>query len=321
LGIETRVRPTVLVLDPLHDDAIRRLRGLFDVTVRLRPLPSDLLALIADVDVVVVRSGVRLPEEAFAAATRLKVIARAGAGVDNIDLDAARRFGVVVFNVPGGSAGAVAELTYGLLLAVMRRIALADRQIRAGVWNKPKLAGAELAGKTLGIIGYGNIGSRIGRIASGFSLRVLATVGHPSPERQARLTAVGVTSTDLDTLLRESDAVCVAVPLTDATRGLIGKDELVAMKRTAYLVNVSRGGVVDEDALLAALCDGELAGAGLDVHLSEGSGPNPFAELDNVVLTPHIGAMSTDAQRAIGDVVVDSIVAALAGASVPNRVC
>jgi D-3-phosphoglycerate dehydrogenase len=316
-----RTRPSVLVLDPLHEDALDRLRARFDVRVRLQPHPDELLTLVSDVDVVVVRSGVRLPAEAFAAAGRLKVVARAGAGVDNIDLEAAGRHGVVVFNVPGGSAGAVAELTYGLLLSVMRRIALADRQIRTGVWNKPALAGAELSGKTLGVVGYGNIGSRVGRIAAGFDLRILAAVGHPSPARAAEFAAAGVTLTDLGALLRESDVVCVSAPLTETTHGLIGKDEIAEMKPTAFLVNVSRGGVVDEEALLAALLDGGLAGAGLDVHLREGSGPNPFASLDNVVLTPHIGAMSTDAQRAIGETVVDNIVAALAGGPVANRVC
>ena len=314
-------RPTVLILDPLHEDAIERLSERFSVTVRLQPPPAELVTLVRDATVIVLRSGVRLPADVFAAAGRLKVVARAGAGVDNIDLTAARRHDVVVFNVPGGSAGAVAELAYGLLLAAMRQIALADRQVRNGVWDKAALAGAELSGKTLGIVGLGAIGSRISRIASGFSLRVLATVGRPSPSRAADLATGGVTLTDLRMLLHTSDVVCVAVPLSATTRGLIGRDELASMKSTAYLVNVSRGGVVDEDALLAALRAGDLAGAGLDVHASEGGGVHAFAHMDNVVLTPHIGAMSVDAQRAIGDVVADSIVAALAGDPVANRVC
>jgi D-3-phosphoglycerate dehydrogenase / 2-oxoglutarate reductase len=313
-------RPRVLVLDPIHSDAIDRMRDRFDVVVRLQPPPGELLDLVSDVDVIVLRSGVRLPAEVFARARRLKVVARAGSGVDNIDQDAARRAGVVVFNVPGGSAGAVAELALGLMINVMRRISLADRQIRTDLWNKPALAGDELATKTLGIIGFGNIGSRIARLASGFSLRVLAAVRHYSEARRIELADRGVELTDLPRLLAESDVICVVVPLTGDTRGMIGETELKAMRPSAYLVNVSRGGVVDEHALLAALQDRTIAGAGLDVHMREGE-PSPLTGLDNVVLTPHIGAMSADAQRAIGDVVVDSIVRALNGGTVPNRVC
>ncbi|MEV7551541.1 NAD(P)-dependent oxidoreductase [Amycolatopsis sp. NPDC089917] len=308
------------MLDPLEEDALARLSGRFDVTVRVKPSTAELLSLVRTVSVIVLRSGVQLSDEVFAAAPRLRVVARAGAGVDNIDIAAARRRNVVVFNVPGGSAGAVAELAFGLLLAVMRRITLADRQIRAGVWDKPALVGSELSGKTLGVVGFGNIGSRIGRIAAGFSLRMLTTVERPSAARVAALAADAAVLTDLHTLLRESDAVCVAVPLTEATRGLIGSAELTAMRSTAFLVNVSRSGVVNETALLSALRDGGIAGAGLDVH-NEECGNSPFAHLDNVVLTPHIGAMSSDAQRAIGATVVESVTAALAGAPVANRLC
>lgn len=319
-GSAERVKPKVLVLDPIHPEAIDRMRATYDVAIRLQPPPDDLLDLVSDVDVIVLRSGVRLPAEVFERANRLKVVARAGSGVDNVDQDAARRAGVQVFNVPGGSAGAVAELAIGLMLGVMRHIPLADRQVRADMWNKPALAGAELSGKTLGIMGFGNIGSRIARIASGFSLRVLATAEHLSESRRIELADRNVELVGLSRLLEESDVVCVAVPLTGKTRAMIGMAELRAMKPTAYLVNVSRGGVVDERALLPALRDGVLAGAALDVHVGEGTA-SPLSQLDNVVLTPHIGAMSTDAQRAIGHAVVDSVSVALEGGSVPDRVC
>jgi D-3-phosphoglycerate dehydrogenase len=315
-----RARPKVLVLDPIHAEAVDRMRAGFDVVVHLQPPPDVLLDLVSDVDVVVLRSGARLPAEVFERARSLKLVARAGSGVDNIDLDAARRAGVQVFNVPGGSAGAVAELAIGLMLSVMRRISLADRQVRADVWNKAALEGDELAGKTLGVVGFGNIGSRIARIASGFSPRILATAEHLSESRRIELADRGVDLVALPRLLEESDVVCVVVPLTGRTRSMIGTAELKAMKPGAYLVNISRGGVVDETALLTALRDGVIRGAALDVHVSEGT-TSPLAELDNVVLTPHIGAMSADAQRAIGHVVVDSVVLALAGGAVPNRVC
>lgn len=315
-----RARPKVLVLDPIHAEAVDRMRADFDVVVHLQPPPDVLLGLVSDVDVVVLRSGARLPAEVFEHARSLKLVARAGSGVDNIDLDAARRAGVQVFNVPGGSAGAVAELAIGLTLSVMRRISLADRQVRADVWNKAALEGDELAGKTLGVVGFGNIGSRIARIASGFSPRILATAEHHSESRRIELADRGVELVGLPRLLEESDVVCVVVPLTARTRAMIGMAELKAMKPGAYLVNISRGGVVDETALLAALRDGVIRGAALDVHVSEGA-TSPLAELDNVVLTPHIGAMSADAQRAIGHTVVESVVLALSGGVVPNRVC
>ncbi|MBM7814461.1 hydroxyacid dehydrogenase [Saccharothrix algeriensis] len=308
------------MLDPIHAEAVDRMRADFDVVIRLQPPPDLLPDLVSDVDAVVLRSGARLPAEVFERARRLKVVARAGSGVDNIDQDAARRAGVQVFNVPGGSAGAVAELAIGLALNVMRRISLADRQVRADVWNKHALEGDGLAGKTLGIIGFGNIGSRIARIASGFSPRILATARRLSESRRTELADRGVELVDLPRLLADSDVVCAAVPLTDRTRSMIGAAQLGAMKPTAYLVNVSRGGVVDETALLAALRGGVIRGAALDVHVDEGS-TSPLTRLDNVVLTPHIGAMSADAQRAIGHVVVDSLVLALDGGDVPNRVC
>ncbi|MBB5159500.1 hydroxyacid dehydrogenase [Saccharopolyspora phatthalungensis] len=321
-GDRTTGRPParVLLVDPIHDDAIARMRRTWDVVVRLRPSADELLRLVSDIDVIVVRSGVRLPATVFEHAPNLKVVARAGSGTDNIDLDAARRAGVVVFNVPGQSATAVAELTVGLLLAVTRKIALADRQVRANVWNKPALEGVELTGKTLGIVGFGAIGSRIARIAGGFSQRVLTAVDRVIESRRDDLAARGAELVDLGTLLAESDFVCVAVPLNDRTRGLIGAAELRAMKRSAYLVNISRGAVIDESALHTALRDGVIAGAALDVHSKEGQ-HSGLAELDNVVLTPHIGAMSADAQRVIGDVVVDSVTAALDGRAVANRVC
>lgn len=313
-------RPRVLVLDPLHDDALADLRAAVDVVVCLKVDPAELPELVSGFDGVVVRSGVRLPAAVFERARRLRVVVRAGAGTDNIDLEAARRAGVQVGTVPGVSGGAVAELAIGLTLAVTRKIALADRQVRADLWCKPQLAGPQLAGRTMGLVGYGNIGSRVAEIASAFGMRVVASVSRDTAVRRAELAGHGVTLAPLGQLLAQADVVCVAVPLTAPTRGLIGVAELAAMKPSAYLVNVSRGGVVDEDALVAALRAGTVAGAALDVHLREGE-PSPFAGFDNVVLTPHIGAMSVDAQRAVGQRAVQSILAALNGDPVTARVC
>lgn len=310
----------ILVLDPIDAHALDRLRDTFEVVVRLQPGRKELIGLVGDADAIVLRSGARLSAEVLSAARRLRVVARAGSGTDNIDLAAAREAGVRVFNVPGASAEAVAELALGLTLALTRKIALADRQVRAGVWDKPALAGPQLAGRTLGVVGYGGIGSRVAALAQGFSMRTLAAAEHGGEERRRALARQGTRLVELPVLLRESDVVCLAVPLTARTRHLIAAPELHAMRRSAYLVNVSRGGVVDEDALAAALRDGTIAGAALDVFTQEGDA-GALAALDNVVLTPHIGAMSVDVQRLIGDIVADSIITALDGGAVANQLC
>ena len=310
----------IIVLDPLDAGALARLGEHHEVIARLRPAGTALLAAVRDADVLVVRSGVVLGREVIEAAGRLRLIARAGVGTDNIDLAAARDAGVVVCNVPGVSANAVAEFAFGLLLTAGRHIALADRQVRAGVWNKAVLAGMELRGKTLGLIGVGAIGSRIAELARAFDMRVLGSVSDAGAERRAAFGGRGVELTGVDDLLVRSDAVSVQVPLTPRTRGLLNATRLARMRSSAFLINVSRAGVVVDDDLFAALLDGTIAGAGLDVLAVEGGTPR-FAELDNVVLTPHIGAMSRDGQRRIGELVVDAITAWSRGEDVPNRVC
>jgi D-3-phosphoglycerate dehydrogenase len=302
----------VLVVDPIHHDARRRLAGMFDVTERMQPGEHELRELLAGHEVLVLRSGVRVTAETIAATGSLKVIARGGVGLDNIDTLAAARHGVRVFNAPGSSARAVAELAFGLMLAVARKIALADRQLRANQWRKSELTGSQLLGKTLAVIGLGAIGRQVAVIGRGFGMTVIGSVSAPTEQRRRALAAEGIELTTTPAALARADIAVVAVPLTDRTRGSIGAAELAAMKPGACLVNVSRGGVVSEAALHAALRDGPLAGAALDVHAAERR-PSPFAGLDNVVLTPHIGAMTDEAQRDIGDRLVEGIVAALAG--------
>ncbi|MEV0191679.1 amino acid adenylation domain-containing protein [Kitasatospora purpeofusca] len=311
-------RTRVLVLDPIDPGALDELRRRYDVTVALRPPVDELLRLVRDQEVVVLRSGVRLDAAVIAAAGRLKVIARAGSGIDNIDVGAARAAGVTVFNIPAVSAPAVAELALGLMLTVGRHLALADRQVRSGIWNKAALSGVELGGKTLGLVGYGRIGSRIAALGRALGMRVLVDVARPDDDRRHELERLDYELAPLKTLLPAADVVCLAVPLTDRTHHLIDAAALAAMKPTALLVNVSRGLVVDEAALYEALAEGRIAGAGLDVVAEEGR-PNRLHELDNVVITPHIGAMSVDSQVRIGRILVDSVAAALAGREVPNQ--
>jgi D-3-phosphoglycerate dehydrogenase len=310
----------VVVVDTIDERALRELRECYDVTVRLRPSQPELLQLVADAEVIVLRSGVRITADVIRAAPALKLIARAGSGLDNIDLAAARAADVQVFNVPGQSANAVAELAIGLLLASARHIALGDARLRRGTAEKASLIGSELRERTLGMIGLGAIGSRIAHLAGAFEMRVVGCVARPTAERRRRLAERGIELVELAELLRRANFVCVAVPLTTATRALIGKSELRAMKPEAHLVNVSRAGVIDEDALAWALASGAIAGAALDVPADERDA-SYLRAVDQVVLTPHIGAMTTDAQRRIGDLLTAAIAVGLRGEPVATRVC
>jgi D-3-phosphoglycerate dehydrogenase len=311
-------RRRILIVDPIHEAATAELTRLFDVCTHLQPTENELTRMIGGAHVIVLRSGVQLTAPVIAAAKELKIIARAGVGVDNINLDEARRAGIIVFNVPSASANAVAEFAIGLIIAVTRHIPLADAELRKNRWKKAELAGMELRGRTLGLIGFGSIGSRIAALGCAFGMNVLATVNHPHLHRCVKLQAIQLV--DLPRLLEESDVVCLAIPLNDSTRQLIGHDQLALMKPGAYLINLSRGEVVNERDLYRGLCRGQIAGAALDVTAEEGIGTD-LARLKNVVLTPHIAAMTTTSQERIGEIVVSSIVAGLNGERVENQVC
>jgi phosphoglycerate dehydrogenase-like enzyme len=310
----------VLVVDPIHPQALAQLGRRHDVTVDLRPLASRLLRLVADTEVLVLRSGVRVTAEVIAAAPALRLIARAGSGLDNIDVDAARAAKVQVFNIPGESSNAVAELALGLMLASARRIVLADLQLRYGTAEKAWLVGEELHSRTLGLIGLGAIGRRIAQLAAAFQMRILATVGTPSDARRRALADGGIELVDLERLLTASDFVCLAVPLTAATHHLLGRSQLAAMREDAHIVNVSRAGVVDEQALIDALRRGTIAGAATDV-LGDERDARHLADVDRLVMTPHIGAMTSRAQRRIGELLIDAIDAGLRGEPIATRVC
>jgi len=313
-------RARILIVDPLHPAAIKKLGERFEVILKRCSSETDLQTAIRDVDVLIMRSGVQLTGPAIAAADRLKLVARAGVGVDNIDVAAARSAGVRVFNVPAQSSDSVAEFTIGLVLAAMRRIPLASAQVKRNEWRKPELVGHDLRHATIGVVGLGAIGSLVAELARSFGMRVLATVGRPTSHRRRQLDREGIELVDLRELLGRSTVVCVVAPLNESTRGLIAAEELALMAERSYLVNVSRGGIVDEDDLYDALENGKLAGAALDVVVAEGR-PNRLAELDNVILTPHIGAMTEQAQERIGEIVVESIITSLDGGTVANEIC
>lgn len=311
----------VLVASPLDDGAIRALRDSHEVVVEPNPGPERFRELARDREVIVVRSGAVVSGAVMSAADGLRIVVRAGAGLDNIDLAHARSTGVRVVRVNGMSAPPVAEMTFALALALARKVLPADRMLRAGHWPKAELGGPLLRGKTWGVVGAGNIGSLVGEMAAAWGMRVLGSVAHPSPTVAAALARQGITLADNDRVLTEADVVSLHVPLDASTHHLVDGAALDRMRPGALLVNMARGGVVDEKSLSEALSSpGGIGGAALDVHETEGEGVvSPLAELDNVVLTPHIGAMALDSQRLIGERVVQ-LVSAFEGGRLEGEV-
>jgi D-3-phosphoglycerate dehydrogenase / 2-oxoglutarate reductase len=296
----------ILLASSIDPGTVALLERSYDVSRAATSDPCGLTGAVVGQEIVVMRSGVQLTADVLAAADCLRLVVRAGSGLDNIDLDQARRRHIRVVRIPGMSAPPVAEFTFALLLTLARKVALADRLLRDGHWPKPELGGLLLHGKTLGVIGAGNVGALVGQMGAAWGMRVLGTVSAPDGRVATNLLSRGITLVDNDELLAESDFVSLHVPLDETTWHLIGPVQLEQMKADSLLVNMARGGVVDEAALYRALTSGHLAGAALDVHEREGEGTiSPFAELDNVVLTPHIGAMALDSQRLIGARVVE----------------
>ncbi|MFN8581680.1 MAG: hydroxyacid dehydrogenase [Gemmatimonadaceae bacterium] len=289
----------VLVADAISLDGLAPLKN--DARFELISKPglkgAELADAIADADAVLVRSATRITRESLTKATHLKAIGRAGVGVDTIDVDAATEKGIPVLIAPGGNTISAAELTMALLLSLARKVPAADRSMRAGEWDKKSFSGIELYGKTLGLVGAGRIGSQVAKRARAFGMTVVIYDPFIDKDRARELDAEAGT---LDAVLKRGDVISVHVPLTDATRGLIGAAQFASMKRSALVLNVARGGVVDETALLAALQNKTIAGAALDVFEAEPlPGDHPFRSLPNVVLTPHLGASTSEAQEKV----------------------
>jgi D-3-phosphoglycerate dehydrogenase len=302
-------RPVVVVADPIDRAGLSVLAERAELLYR-EESSQELAELLRGADALLVRSETKVTAELLASAKQLKVIGRAGAGVDNIDLDAATRRGIVVVNAPGGNTFAAAEHTLALLLAAARRVAPADASLKRGEWRRPEFLGVEMRGKVLGLIGLGRVGAEVARRGQAFDLRVLAYDPYVSAELAGRL---GVETTDLKTLLQQADFVSLHTPLTEHTRGLIGEKEFGLMKPTAILVNCARGGLVDEPALLAALEADRLAGAALDVFEKEPAGDNPLAGHPKVVATPHLGASTVEAQTSVASQVAEQVAQVLDG--------
>jgi len=301
----------VLVCDPIAEDGVKALEEFgAQVDVRLGMSPEELISVIGEYDAVVVRSETKITAEAIAAAKRLQIIGRAGIGVDNIEVDAATERGILVLNAPTGNIISAAEHTIALMLALARNVPQANASLKGGKWDRKRFMGVELQGKTLGIIGLGQVGSEVARRARGLEMQV---VGYDPflPEERARV--LGVKVTPLEDLLGQSDFISVHTTLTEGTRGLIGAEQLAMMKPTVRIINTARGGIIDEEALYRAVEEGRIAGAAVDVFVHEPAVGNKLAESDRIVVTPHLGAATAEAQERVAVDVAEQIIAYLKG--------
>jgi D-3-phosphoglycerate dehydrogenase len=312
----------VLVADELSPQGIETLRRATGLTVdvKLGLKPQELKAILGEYQGLAIRSATKVTADILEAARDLKVIGRAGVGVDNIDVEAATKKNVIVMNTPGGNSMAVAELTLAMLLALPRQLVQAASSTRSGKWEKKRFAtGHELFQKTVGILGLGNIGSLVAQRCLAFGMTVL--VYDPHPSEAARKLGLSVQFVSLQELLRRADFLTVHVPANETTRNLVGASLFSQMKRGAYLVNCARGGIVDESALVTALKDGTLAGAAMDVFSTEPVPPDhPLLALENFLATPHLGASTEEGQLACANQLAEQLVEFLQRGVVRNAV-
>ena len=300
----------ILVAEAIAPEGVAALEARHSVDVRTGLSPDELRGIVGAYEALIVRSGVDVDAGLIAAGTNLQVIGRAGVGVDNVDLDAATRAGITVVNAPTGNTIAAAEHTMALLLALARRVPAADASLRRGEWSRSKLQGVQLGGRTLGIIGLGKIGMAVAERARGLGMTLLGSDPFVTAE-QASLRGVELVS--IEALLERSDAVTVHVPLARGTTGLIDAKAIARMKPGAFVLNVARGGIVDEAALAKALAEGRIAGAGIDVFVDEPPSGSPLLDAPNTVLTPHLGASTAEAQVAVAEEIAEQVLDVLDG--------
>ncbi len=309
----------VLVADDLSAEGVEILRkaGLH-VDVRVGMKPEELEAIVGDYDAIAVRSATKVTAKVLEKATRLRVVGRAGVGVDNVDLEAATRRGVVVMNTPGGSSVTVAELAMAMMLALSRPIAQATASIKSGKWEKKRFQGHELSGKTLGVVGIGNIGSVVVDRARAMKMGVVAFDPFVSQEAAAQM---GVELVPLEQIWKRADVISLHVPITEKTRNVVNAATIAQMKKGVLIVNCARGGLVDEKALADALASGHVGGAALDVFEKEPVAPdNPLLQLENFICTPHLGASTEEAQAAVAVAIAEQLAAFLTRGEVKNAV-
>ncbi len=301
----------VLVSDPLPEEKLTALKQVAEVDFRFGLSQEELIGVIPEYDALIVRSGTKVTPEVLKAGKRLKVVGRAGVGVDNIDIPTATSLGIVVANAPTGNIVAAAEHTIGLMFALARNIPQAYVSLRGGEWKRSRFVGKELRHKVLGTVGLGRVATEVARRAQGLEMDVVAYDPYISAEQAERL---GVELVSLDELLSQADFVTVHVPLTESTRGLIGREAFRKMRPTAFVLNVARGGVVDEEALIEALDEGLIAGAAIDVFSQEPPPPdNPLLKHPKVVVTPHLGGSTVEAQEQVARDVAEQVLSVLQG--------
>ena len=304
------IMPKVLVCDAIAETGLDILRPTLEVDVRLGLTEDELVAIAPDYDAMMVRSATKITRRVLEAASKLQIVGRAGVGVDNIDVPAATERGVIVVNSPAGNTVAVAELTLGMMISLVRKLIPAHNSVVAGEWKRSKFLGTELYGKTLGIVGVGKIGVEVARRAQSFGMTVIGYDPFLSSNRAAQL---GIDPLELAEVWKRADFITLHTPLTPETRHMVGEKVLAQMKPNAILLNCARGGIIDETALYNALKNGQIGGAGLDVYEVEPPRDSPLRELDNVLLTPHLGASTEEAQTEVALDVARQIVDVLGG--------
>ena len=308
---------TILVASPIDPTALARLGDHNRLIEAWDADPEQLRRLIRDCHAIIFRSGVSITADLMAEAPNLALVIRGGSGMDNLDLDYVTDNQIELVRVPGPGARAVAEMSFALMLGLARQVLFADARWRQGDWVKHQVEGHLLAGKTLGVIGAGNIGGVVGEMGAAWGMRVLGCVDKPNAERKVEYMQRGIDLTDFPAVLEQADFLSIHLPLNDDTRNLIGTEQIRSMKQGSFLINLARGGIVDEAALRDALLDGYIRGAALDVHADEGKGKiSPLAELENVILTPHIGATTIDTQKMIGETIVETVDSYLTGTKI-----
>jgi len=305
----------ILISDKLPDVAVKILTSDPGVEVDNKPglSPDELKSIIGGYDGIIIRSGNKLTADILDRAARMKVIARAGVGVDNVDVKAASRKGIIVMNTPGGNTTSTAEHTFAMILALARSIPRACSSLKGGEWDRKSFVGTQLSGKTIGIIGLGRIGMEVAKRSLAFEMTVIGFDPYVSPEKAAQ---VGIELVGLDAIWERADFITVHTPMTDETRGLIGAKEFAKMKKGVRIINCARGGIVDEDALADALAAGKVAGAALDVYSSEPPTNRRLVEMPQVVATPHLGASTEEAQITVATDAARQLLDALMGRGV-----
>ena len=303
---------SVLICDQINPtlNEILEKNGL-QITYEPEITPDQIAEQIANFEVVIVRSRTKITKDLIQRAEKCKIIARVGVGLDNIDQDTAKEKGIRVINAVEGAMNAVAELVIGLMLSLAREIPRADREIRTGNWIKKELMGTELRGKYLGIVGLGNIGKRLGRTARALNMNIIGYDVDPIDEEFSK--EVGLMKADLGTLLASADYISIHVPLLDSTKHMINAENISTMKNTTRIINTSRGGVIDEEALYEALKVGKITGAALDVFETEPATSSKLVQLPNFISTPHIGAQTKEAQSLAANVIAEKIIQILRG--------